>query len=284
MRTVAAPLLIGVGGAAYLTGASTTSDSWEWGVTGLSPSSWAWQRTVGDWRARASSPFGGEPLDSVWTTDTPPTATDGFTAGTASAEQVTSLPAFRGPFDLDAQHARGKGGAVSVRSLGFLTPQTIPAGASDGRLRVEFAYHSGEGFVGTYAAQMGRSPQAPTFEPTAPDADSSRWTALSTVEASGLTTVTMEHRVVDPARELGFLSTGYLDDLVSWQAIDEPSVEDYRLRLTSVRMWGCFDIPSGLWRMRQRQSIAGTDSWPVRALQNGHHSGSWPIRARQNGI
>jgi len=42
--------------------------------------------------------------------------------------------------------------------------------------------------------------------------------------------------------------------------------------------------PGGAWRLRQRQSLAGTDSWPLRQRQNGTHSGSWPLRQRQSGV
>lgn len=38
---------------------------------------------------------------------------------------------------------------------------------------------------------------------------------------------------------------------------------------------------TGMWRLRQRQSLPGTDSWPLRQRQNGGHTGSWPLRGRQ---
>ncbi|MBO9555617.1 hypothetical protein [Cellulomonas sp.] len=41
---------------------------------------------------------------------------------------------------------------------------------------------------------------------------------------------------------------------------------------------------SGMWRLRQRQSPAGTDTWPLRQRQHGMHSGSWPLRQRQRGV
>lgn len=40
----------------------------------------------------------------------------------------------------------------------------------------------------------------------------------------------------------------------------------------------------GVWRLRQRQSLTGTDSWPLRQRQNGGATGSWPLRQRQRGV
>lgn len=40
----------------------------------------------------------------------------------------------------------------------------------------------------------------------------------------------------------------------------------------------------GMWRLRQRQSLTGTDSWPLRQRQNGGATGSWPLRQRQRGV
>lgn len=41
---------------------------------------------------------------------------------------------------------------------------------------------------------------------------------------------------------------------------------------------------SGQYRLRQRQTATGADSWPLRQRQNGAHSGSWPLRQRQTGV
>lgn len=43
------------------------------------------------------------------------------------------------------------------------------------------------------------------------------------------------------------------------------------------------DPLGGAWRIRQRQSLAGSDSWPLRQRQNGGHTGSWALRQRQSG-
>jgi len=40
----------------------------------------------------------------------------------------------------------------------------------------------------------------------------------------------------------------------------------------------------GLTRLRQRQTLPGSDSWPLRQRQNGAHTGSWPLRQRQRGV
>lgn len=45
-----------------------------------------------------------------------------------------------------------------------------------------------------------------------------------------------------------------------------------------------FIYTGGHYRVRQRQSLAGTDSWPLRQRQNGATSGSWPLRQRQSGL
>ena len=44
------------------------------------------------------------------------------------------------------------------------------------------------------------------------------------------------------------------------------------------------DPVTGVWRVRQRQSLAGADGWPVRQRQHGGASGSWPLRQRQSGL
>lgn len=44
------------------------------------------------------------------------------------------------------------------------------------------------------------------------------------------------------------------------------------------------DVVGGIYRTRQRQSLAGSDSWPARQRQNGSHTGSWPTRQRQRGL
>lgn len=43
-------------------------------------------------------------------------------------------------------------------------------------------------------------------------------------------------------------------------------------------------VVKGMWRLRQRQSLVGTDSWPLRQRQNGGATGSWPLRQRQRGV
>lgn len=40
---------------------------------------------------------------------------------------------------------------------------------------------------------------------------------------------------------------------------------------------------SGMWPLRQRQSLIGPGSWPLRQRQTGGHSGSWSLRQRQTG-
>ncbi len=47
-----------------------------------------------------------------------------------------------------------------------------------------------------------------------------------------------------------------------------------------------FEVPEtkGMWRVRQKQSLPGTDSWPLRQRQNGGATGSWPLRQRQTGM
>lgn len=40
----------------------------------------------------------------------------------------------------------------------------------------------------------------------------------------------------------------------------------------------------GLTRLRQRQTLPGSDSWPLRQRQNGAHTGSWPLRQLQRGV
>lgn len=45
-----------------------------------------------------------------------------------------------------------------------------------------------------------------------------------------------------------------------------------------------FVYPSGMWNLRQRQSLTGNaGGWPLRQRQNGGATGSWPLRQRQTG-
>lgn len=70
--------------------------------------------------------------------------------------------------------------------------------------------------------------------------------------------------------------------------------EDVVVQITSIRVYTTvrpqryrwlFATPrGGMWRLRQRQSLTGTDSWPLRQRQNGGATGSWPLRQRQRGV
>lgn len=45
-----------------------------------------------------------------------------------------------------------------------------------------------------------------------------------------------------------------------------------------------FVWPSGMWNLRQRQSLTGNaGGWPLRQRQTGGATGSWPLRQRQTG-
>lgn len=45
-----------------------------------------------------------------------------------------------------------------------------------------------------------------------------------------------------------------------------------------------FVWPSGMWGLRQRQSLAGNaGGWPLRQRQTGGATGTWPLRQRQTG-
>lgn len=59
--------------------------------------------------------------------------------------------------------------------------------------------------------------------------------------------------------------------------------------ITVTRLWQPpryrFVTPTrGMWRLRQRQSLAGSDGWALRQRQAGGHPGSWPLRQRQPGV
>lgn len=41
---------------------------------------------------------------------------------------------------------------------------------------------------------------------------------------------------------------------------------------------------TGLWLLRQRQTLPGAGSWPLRQRQHGGATGSWPLRQRQRGV
>lgn len=42
--------------------------------------------------------------------------------------------------------------------------------------------------------------------------------------------------------------------------------------------------PVSSWRLRQRQSLLGSDGRSLRQRHNGNHPGTWPLRQRQQGI
>lgn len=72
-----------------------------------------------------------------------------------------------------------------------------------------------------------------------------------------------------------------------WGGWQEASVTTRILSVKRLRKHASYRFvkdTAGQYRLRQRQSTTGTDSWPLRQRQNGAHSGSWPLRQRQTGV
>lgn len=287
MRTVVVPLLVGVGGARYnsfYTGETGSFESpniwWEWGVTGLSASSWSWQFVSGEWRASlAAAPANGD----AWKADLAPSGVDGFTYSAGPVAELTQLPQFKDQFLSQATFYHGLRGAVSVRSFGFATAHTVDPRAVNPRLRVEFARNSAEGGDATMSRGNPISGSS-TFEPE--PADPNGWATLSADTVGGTTTVTREHSYASygASPTLDDPTDGYTGHRMSWWALAAGATSGYRLRLTSVRMWAVYDVPpAGQWPLRQRQSLPGAPSWPLRQRQNGAATGGWGLRQRQRG-
>ena len=84
------------------------------------------------------------------------------------------------------------------------------------------------------------------------------------------------------ATEAGWVEPANLADVFGDHARLIPNLTTARFRYTPPRYR--IHTTGGVWRLRQRQSLTGTDSWPLRQRQNGGHSGSWPLRQRQRGV
>jgi hypothetical protein len=116
----------------------------------------------------------------------------------------------------------------------------------------------------------------------------------STWPCEVVTVVDANAVVVDIELDLGEDFAAVAVSPTSWAAAVPPPV-DTAVEILSVRVlttvrprryrW-LYDTPqgTGMWRLRQRQSLVGSDGWPLRQRQQGKHSGSWPLRQRQRGI
>ena len=85
----------------------------------------------------------------------------------------------------------------------------------------------------------------------------------------------------------GIQQTGKLLVPTGWAGRQESTVTTRILSVTRLRQHASYRFvkdTAGQYRLRQRQTSTGTDSWPLRQRQNGAHSGSWPLRQRQTGV
>lgn len=73
-------------------------------------------------------------------------------------------------------------------------------------------------------------------------------------------------------------------DLLSFEARVVPESQRGRWRVYHVEIGGLTPQVTGVWPLRQRQSLAGAPGWPLRQRQSGGATGSWALRQRQRGV